>query len=70
MKPLPGQQMPPGVSAQQQESIELVERIELIERIQKLRSIGMEDEAEQLQMQLLRTPPAGSVLATRHDDTD
>ena len=51
-----GQQMPPEVSAQQQKSAELVERL------RKLRWLGMEDQAERLQMR--------SVLAVHYDDTD
>ena len=59
-----GHELPTDGSAQQQVSMDLMERI------RKLRWLGMEDEAERLQMQLCRTPLVSRALAVHYDDTD
>ena len=61
MEMLLGDQKPPDISAEQRASSELVKLI------RKLRWIGMEREAEQLQTVLCRIPAADSVLAAPHD---
>lgn len=54
---------PPDVAAEQRVSAELVKLI------RKLRWVGMDNEAEQLETKLRRLPPVDSVVAGP-DDTD
>jgi len=56
------QQKPPDVLSRQQAN-------ELVKLIRKLRWMGMQEEAERVQMRLAQcpVPPADSVLATPHD---
>ena len=41
--------------------------IEIVHRIRKLRWIGMEDEAEQLQMKIQEATPIGGVITVAHE---
>jgi hypothetical protein len=61
MDPLIGSLVPSNV---QQQSLS-----KLLKRIRKLRWIGLEDEAERLQIELSRNIPSGGVL-TMPRDTD
>ena len=61
METLVGQQELPDVSADQRASNEL------IKLIRKLRWMGMEREAERLQITLCRVPGADSVVAEPHE---
>jgi hypothetical protein len=56
-----GQQKRPDVSTEQRKSSELVKRI------RKLRWMGLEAEAERVEMALCRGPAGDSVLAAPHE---
>ena len=61
MQPVPERQELPDVSTPQRASAELVKRI------RKLRWIGMEEDAERLQIALSRLPSEECVFAEPHD---